>query len=215
MNEKVKKLYNRVRARSAKARPVEVEPVKIEKLATAVRKPIHKGRAVQLAKVVSRHIEDIGNDHFLVADEKLSQLAKHAGMSPASAEKALSSQIFRNSLAQFLDADQVRKLRDKHLLGCEAKKVITLQVSAQTTDEDLKKMGKKFHGEFIGLGGLWFGNRQAYFAVPDHQARYKYFDQVFRVLGEYNDKTPPPQGPINQYENLSVDEIKELLRGDF
>jgi hypothetical protein len=215
MNEKVKKLYNRVRSRSAKAKPVEVEPVEIEKLATAVRRPLKQGKAVQLAKVVSKHIEDIGNEHFLLADQKFAQLARQAGISPASAEKALSSQIFRNSLAQFLDAEQVRKLRDKHLLGCEAKKVITLQVSAQMNDKDLKTMGEKFHGEFIGLGGLWFGNRQAYFAVPDHQARYKYFDQVFRVLGEYNDKTPPPQGAVNQYENLSVDEIKDLLRGDF
>lgn len=214
-NNKAKSLIEAIKRRGVKKGVVEVVPVDIEKIARKRVKKSAVQKSVALAKVVSRTVENIGDDKFLKSESSLQTLIQGIGVSPKEAEKHFASYAFRNSLAQFLDATQIQKLRDKHMLGCEAKKVITLQVDARIDEKKLHSMAEKLHGEFIGLGGLWFGNRQAYFAVPDHLARVKYFDQVFKILGEYDDKKTPDTQPENKLKDLTLDQIRDIIREDF
>ena len=190
----------------------DVKPLSLETISKKTPLARKSSKALALAEVVANNIEQLNEKDFF--NSNYTKLAKLAGFNDSkNIQKAFNSGFFRQELARKLDGPMLRKLRDKHLLGIEAKKVITLQVDAKTSEKALEAMGSCFDGVFIGLGGVWFGNRQAYFAVPDHTSRIKYFDQVFRILGEYNDPLPESL-TVNPYEELSIAEIKDLLKND-
>lgn len=208
---KTKKKRNALNIREIK--PKDIETLSYQPQSVKKRNP---GRTIALARVVSSNITEIGKGEFLPKKDTLGRLFDQVGFSYAGGTTAMKSFVFRESLTQYLDAKQIQKLRDKHLLGCEAKKVISIQVKQKFPEKKLQLIAEKLDGEFLALGGVWFGNCSAYFAVPDHSARYKYFDQIFRILGEYDETKPetklnPSATPLG---DLTLDQLKEIMKDD-
>lgn len=173
----------------------------------------------RLLDQVKKRVEEATKGDFS-DNRSITKMLLDAGYSSSQAHASaeiIKSKSFREELMICLDANVLRVLRTQHFKGLSATKLITISVDEKTPEETLIEIGKKFEGTYIAKGGNWFGNRQVYYAVPDHLSRAKYYDQLFRILGEYSqDSTNPKEvDPLRNIPNPQLTYmVKTILEGE-